>query len=113
MVGTYGYGEMFIQTDISYYLFIFILTEINAFAWQQRCVVLAFFMHANRAQLPVRRKGNTFKSHWDLKVKATKMSTRENGSDQVVTGFIFSSDWLRWWHEFFGPIFWTERSKPK
>ena len=50
---------------------------------------------------PVRRKENTLKSQWELKVKPTKLSNaRENAGNQVVIGFSIASDWLRKWREF-------------
>ena len=42
----------------------------------------------NQSQRPTRRKENTFKSQWQLKVKPTKLTkARENAGDQVVNGF--------------------------
>ena len=45
---------------------------------------------------PIRKKENTQKSQWQLKVKTTKLPEgRENTRGQVVIGFSFASDWLR------------------
>ena len=45
-------------------------------------------------------------------MKTAKLpKARENASHQIVIGVSFSSDWLRAWCEFFGPI--TERGKAK
>ena len=53
------------------------------------------------------KKGNTFKSQWELEAKTTKLSyARENAGDQFLICFSFASDWLRKWGEFF----WTNHS---
>ena len=48
---------------------------------------------------PIRRRKDTFKSQWELKVKQTKLiEVQQNASNQVVLGFSFVFDWLReWW----------------
>ena len=51
------------------------------------------------------KKGNTFKSQWELEAKTTKLSyARENAGDQFLICFSFASDRLRKWGEFSGPI---------
>ena len=61
---------------------------------------------------PIRRYEDTFMSQWPLKVKTTKLpKERENTDDQVMIGYSFTSEWLREWCKFSGPI--TEQSKPK
>ena len=63
-------------------------------------------------QRPLRRRKDTFKSQWELKVKQTKLiEVQQNASNQVVLGFSFVFDWLREWCTFCGPI--TEWSKAK
>ena len=55
--------------------------------------------------MAIRRKENTFKGPWELKVKPTKLPKgRENAGDQVVIGLSFASDWLREKREFSRPI---------
>ena len=45
-------------------------------------------------------------------MKTTKLpKERENTDDQVMMGYSFTSEWLREWCKFSGPI--TEQSKPK
>ena len=45
-------------------------------------------------------------------MKTTKLpKERENTDDQVMIGYSFTSEWLREWCNFSGPI--TEQSKPK
>ena len=44
------------------------------------------------AQEPVKRKGNSLKSEWELEVNTAKPpKARENAGDQVVIGFSFAS----------------------
>ena len=53
-----------------------------------------------------------FKSTWELEVKTAKLpKARENASHQIAIGVSFSSDWLREWCEFSGPI--TARSSKR
>ena len=45
---------------------------------------------------PVRRKENTLKSQWELKIKTSQLpKAQENSSDQFGMGFSFASDYLR------------------
>ena len=61
---------------------------------------------------PIRRYEDTFMSQWPLKVKTTKLpKERDNTDDQVMIGYSFTSEGLREWCKFSGPI--TEQSKPK
>ena len=69
-----------------------------------------FYKTEKKSQRAIKRKENTLKSPWELRVKINKPSkARENAGDQVVIGVSFAFDWLREWREFSGPI--TEQSK--
>ena len=71
---------------------------------------LLFYKIEKKSQRAIKRKENTLKSPWELRVKISKPSkARENAGDQVVIGVSFAFDWLREWREFSGPI--TEQSK--
>ena len=65
-------------------------------------------------QLPIRKKVTMIISQWEHRVETGNLlKARENASDQVVFGFSFTFDWLRLWHEFFGPITQRSEAKPK
>ena len=71
---------------------------------------LLFYKTEKKSQRAIKRKENTLKSPWELRVKISKPSkARENAGDQVVISVSFAFDWLREWREFSGPI--TEQSK--
>ena len=60
------------------------------------------------------REKKTFNSQWELEVKTTKLPiVRENAGDQVVSGFRFTSYWLKEWRGVSGPIMERNKAEPK
>ena len=58
---------------------------------------------SNRKGQSEERKQHEKPTRTQSKNKKTPQA-RENAGDQVAIGFSFKSEWLRKWHEFFGPI---------